>query len=212
MHHWLPVKHMLSHIQGSPVCPLCAHADETLDHIFHCPHPVLAVKCKIGSLLMLSLVFCLLISRGTTLLLRPILSSLIYSQHNTALAFICYHEVFSHCHGSTLWQPWIAPTLTASYPLSPSVYGPPSQIHFGEKETASPITLQTLITDIQSTTLTPKISGQFFLARPSDWSTMMTLTIWTLSLPKFQDNSFLPDLPTDQKCWYWPFGRYPFAD
>jgi hypothetical protein len=47
MHDWLPVKHMLSHIQGSPVCPLCAHADETLDHIFHCPHPVLAAQREI---------------------------------------------------------------------------------------------------------------------------------------------------------------------
>jgi hypothetical protein len=47
MHDWLPVKHMLSHTQGSPVCPLCAHADETLDHIFHCPHPVLVAKHEI---------------------------------------------------------------------------------------------------------------------------------------------------------------------
>jgi hypothetical protein len=44
MHGWLPVKHMLSHTQGSTVCPLCTHTDETLDHIFHCPHPVLAAK------------------------------------------------------------------------------------------------------------------------------------------------------------------------
>ena len=47
IHDWLPVKHMLSHVQGSPVCPLCAHADETLDHIFHCPHLVLAAQHEI---------------------------------------------------------------------------------------------------------------------------------------------------------------------
>ena len=47
MHGWLPVKHMLSHIQGSSACPLCAHSDETLDHIFHCPHPVLAAQREI---------------------------------------------------------------------------------------------------------------------------------------------------------------------
>jgi hypothetical protein len=47
MHNWLPIKHMLSHSQGSPVCPLCTHADETLDHIFRCPHPVLAAKREI---------------------------------------------------------------------------------------------------------------------------------------------------------------------
>jgi hypothetical protein len=47
MHDWLPVKHMLSHIKGSPVCPLCPHADETLDHIFRCPHPVLAAQREI---------------------------------------------------------------------------------------------------------------------------------------------------------------------
>jgi hypothetical protein len=47
MHDWLPVKHMTSHAQGSAVCPLCAHADETLDHIFCCPHPVLAAQREI---------------------------------------------------------------------------------------------------------------------------------------------------------------------
>jgi hypothetical protein len=42
----------------------------------------------LGLLLMLSPVCCLLTSWRTTLPLHPLLSSLIYSQHNTALAFI----------------------------------------------------------------------------------------------------------------------------
>jgi hypothetical protein len=35
---------MQAHIGGTADCPLCPHPDETLDHIFHCPHPVLACK------------------------------------------------------------------------------------------------------------------------------------------------------------------------
>ena len=44
MHGWLPVMHMQAHSSGPAQCPLCPFPDETLDHIFHCPHPVL--KCK----------------------------------------------------------------------------------------------------------------------------------------------------------------------
>jgi hypothetical protein len=44
MHGWLPVMHMQAHIDGTADCPLCPCPDETLDHIFHCPHPVLACK------------------------------------------------------------------------------------------------------------------------------------------------------------------------
>ena len=38
MHNWLPVMHMLSHMTGNSQCPGCLCTDETLDHIFHCPH------------------------------------------------------------------------------------------------------------------------------------------------------------------------------
>ena len=44
MHAWLPVMHMLGHISGSSQCPSCTHPDETLDHLFHCPHPLLRRK------------------------------------------------------------------------------------------------------------------------------------------------------------------------
>lgn len=44
MHEWLPTMHMLSHTHGTPNCPNCPHRDETMDHIFHCPHPVLKRK------------------------------------------------------------------------------------------------------------------------------------------------------------------------
>ncbi len=44
MHGWLPVMHMQSHTSGSARCPLCPCLDETMDHLFQCPHPVL--KCK----------------------------------------------------------------------------------------------------------------------------------------------------------------------
>jgi len=41
MHDLLPTMHMLAHMSGSTQCPSCTHPDETLDHIFHCPHPLL---------------------------------------------------------------------------------------------------------------------------------------------------------------------------
>ncbi|KAL3762232.1 hypothetical protein ACHAWU_004770 [Discostella pseudostelligera] len=44
MHDWLPVMHMQAHITGISHCPSCTHPDETLDHIFHCPHPILTQK------------------------------------------------------------------------------------------------------------------------------------------------------------------------
>jgi hypothetical protein len=43
------VMHMLGHDTGVTVCPLYPHSDETMDHPFHCPHPVL--KCKWEQLL-----------------------------------------------------------------------------------------------------------------------------------------------------------------
>ena len=44
MHNWLPVMHMLVHMSGSTQCPSCTHPDETLDHLFHCPDPLLRRK------------------------------------------------------------------------------------------------------------------------------------------------------------------------
>ena len=41
LHGWLPVMHMLSHMTSSAQCPGCSNIDETLDHLFHCPHPLL---------------------------------------------------------------------------------------------------------------------------------------------------------------------------
>ena len=39
MHDWLPVMHMMSHMSGNAQCPGCLCPDETLNHIFRCPHP-----------------------------------------------------------------------------------------------------------------------------------------------------------------------------
>lgn len=44
LHDWLPVMHMLSHIEGSTQCPGCTHSDETITHLLHCPHPLLRAK------------------------------------------------------------------------------------------------------------------------------------------------------------------------
>ncbi len=44
MHAWLPTMHMQGRDHGSPNCPNCPHQDETMDHLFHCPHPVLKSK------------------------------------------------------------------------------------------------------------------------------------------------------------------------
>ena len=41
LHGWLPVMHMLSHMTSIAQCPGCSNTDETLDHLFHCPHPSL---------------------------------------------------------------------------------------------------------------------------------------------------------------------------
>ena len=38
MHGWLPVRHMLSHVEGTAQCPGCAHRDETVRHFLRCPH------------------------------------------------------------------------------------------------------------------------------------------------------------------------------
>ena len=42
MHDWLPVMHMLSHMTSNSQCPGCPCPDETLDHLFHCPHLAMA--------------------------------------------------------------------------------------------------------------------------------------------------------------------------
>ena len=34
--------HMLSHMTGLAQCPGCSAMDETFDHLFHCPHPLMA--------------------------------------------------------------------------------------------------------------------------------------------------------------------------
>ena len=39
IHGWLPVNHMVGHSTHISQCPGCLHQNETLDHIFHCPHP-----------------------------------------------------------------------------------------------------------------------------------------------------------------------------
>ena len=44
MFDWLPVMHMLSHMTGNSQCPGCTCTDETLDHLFICPHPMLVAK------------------------------------------------------------------------------------------------------------------------------------------------------------------------
>lgn len=44
MHDWLPVMHMQAHMTGAAQCPSCSCPDETLDHIFHCRHPLLLSK------------------------------------------------------------------------------------------------------------------------------------------------------------------------
>ena len=41
MHGWLPVMHMMSHMSGNSQCPGCFCPDETLDHLFRCPHPLM---------------------------------------------------------------------------------------------------------------------------------------------------------------------------
>jgi hypothetical protein len=44
MFGWLPVMHMLAHMSGNSQCPGCTCVDETLDHLFTCPHPILVAK------------------------------------------------------------------------------------------------------------------------------------------------------------------------
>jgi hypothetical protein len=39
MHGWLPVMHMVGPITNLTQCLGCHCPDETLDHLFHCPHP-----------------------------------------------------------------------------------------------------------------------------------------------------------------------------
>ena len=46
MHGWLPTMHMRRHITGISQCPGCSHADETIEHLLRCPHPLMARKRK----------------------------------------------------------------------------------------------------------------------------------------------------------------------
>ena len=41
MHDWLPTMHMLSHITKNKQCPGCKCKDETLTHVFRCPHELM---------------------------------------------------------------------------------------------------------------------------------------------------------------------------
>ena len=38
MHNWLPINHMRSHISGLKQCPGCPCPDETIEHMYRCPH------------------------------------------------------------------------------------------------------------------------------------------------------------------------------
>jgi hypothetical protein len=38
MHGWLPVNHVVGRYTGITQCPGCSAQDETIDHLFHCPH------------------------------------------------------------------------------------------------------------------------------------------------------------------------------
>ena len=39
MHGWLPIMHMRQFVTGVKQCPGCTCDDETMDHLFQCPHP-----------------------------------------------------------------------------------------------------------------------------------------------------------------------------
>ena len=41
MHGWLPVNHIVGRVTHITQCPGCNHRDETMDHLFHCPNPVI---------------------------------------------------------------------------------------------------------------------------------------------------------------------------
>ena len=44
MHGWLPINHMQGHATGITQCPCCPSPDETMDHLFRCPHRALMQK------------------------------------------------------------------------------------------------------------------------------------------------------------------------
>ena len=44
MHGWLPIGHMHGHATGNTQCPGCPCPDETMDHLFGCPHTELMAK------------------------------------------------------------------------------------------------------------------------------------------------------------------------
>ena len=46
MHGWLPVMHKRWHITGIKQCPGCNHHDETIEHFFQCPHPLMKERRK----------------------------------------------------------------------------------------------------------------------------------------------------------------------
>ncbi len=49
MHGWLPVNHVVGRYTGISQCPGCSVQDETIDHLFHCPHQQM-VKARTESL------------------------------------------------------------------------------------------------------------------------------------------------------------------
>ncbi len=45
LHDWLPpVMHMLSHMTGNAQCPGCSCPNEMIQHLLHCPHPLMKAK------------------------------------------------------------------------------------------------------------------------------------------------------------------------
>jgi hypothetical protein len=49
MYGWLPVNHVVGRYSGITQCPGCCESDETLDHLFHCPHPAMT-QARLDSL------------------------------------------------------------------------------------------------------------------------------------------------------------------
>ena len=41
MHGWLPIMHMRQVVTGIKQCPGCSHKDETMTHLFRCPHKLI---------------------------------------------------------------------------------------------------------------------------------------------------------------------------
>ena len=46
MHGWIPVMHKRQHITGIKQCPGCSQPDETVEHVFRCPNPLMKKRRK----------------------------------------------------------------------------------------------------------------------------------------------------------------------